>query len=330
MKTLWSIQALRAFAALSVAFYHACQWGDVLPFPTGAAGVDIFFVVSGFVMWLVAEAAPVSPLEFLRRRAVRILPPYWIVSGAALGLALWLPGIIQTVVTGGPRHWLLSLFLIPHRDPHGEPFPLLKPGWTLEFEALFYLVFAAVLLVPRARRIEVLTAAMIVLGLTGFFWPQVMYLANPLQFEFLAGVWIARFHLEGRLPGPKACLGLIVAALAILAALQSRLFDDYHWRWLLWGAPAAMIVLACVALEPRTRLFRSRVLQVLGDGSYSLYLAHPLAIEATARVIDPIANFWLFLPVAMAAAIAVGLACRAWVEKPLLRLMRGKPRRVEA
>src|SRR5246127_1178159 len=96
--TFRSIQYLRGIAAFAVVCFHAFQWTNVAgltptDFPTGAAGVDVFFVISGFVMWVTTDRDPPKPLEFLRRRAVRILPPYWLFTLLAAVLALTLPRV---------------------------------------------------------------------------------------------------------------------------------------------------------------------------------------------------------------------------------------------
>ena len=146
-----SIQHLRAIAALSVALFHACQWSQI-DFGIGAAGVDLFFVISGFVMWTVTAGREAAPLTFLRRRVIRVAPLYWIVTLALVAGALVFPQRFPEVE---PRadHILLSLAFIQHMNPAGQPFPILAPGWTLNYEAVFYLVFASTLILPVRRRI---------------------------------------------------------------------------------------------------------------------------------------------------------------------------------
>ena len=140
MKRLSSIQILRAAAALSVALFHACQWSQA-DFAVGAAGVDLFFLISGFVLWLAAERAPVSPGAFLWARFTRVAPLYWIWTLIAAAMAaVWPP--ITAIIHLGLGHLLLSLAFLPHTDPAGGPWPLLPSGWTLVYEAFFYLAFA--------------------------------------------------------------------------------------------------------------------------------------------------------------------------------------------
>src|SRR5580658_5421280 len=144
---LLSIQALRALAATAVVAYHALQWGSG-GFDVGRAGVDVFFVISGFIMWRVTSGRDVTPGAFLWRRVTRVAPLYWLTTLAVLAAALVWPGFLPEVRPGW-RHLALSLAFIPHLDPRGLPFPTLPPGWTLDYEALFYLTFAAALAGPR-------------------------------------------------------------------------------------------------------------------------------------------------------------------------------------
>ena len=147
MSKLASIQILRAAAALSVTLFHAGQWSH-LDCAVGAAGVDVFFVISGFVLWTACEARPQSPAAFLLARVGRILPLYWIVTLAVAAVAIAAPMAVP-IVLPDLRHMVLSLLLLPHTDPAGGPFPLLPTGWTLTYEAFFYLVMALALAAPR-------------------------------------------------------------------------------------------------------------------------------------------------------------------------------------
>jgi exopolysaccharide production protein ExoZ len=122
MEKLRGIRYLRAFAALAVVAFHAAERTGS-HFAIGAAGVDVFFVVSGFIMWVIAERRPVSPKRFLRERIERIAPVYWIAASVmvAVGLAGLFPNLRLTAA-----HVLGSLFFVPHRSPsNGEIWPVL-------------------------------------------------------------------------------------------------------------------------------------------------------------------------------------------------------------
>jgi len=192
VRPLLSIQYLRALAALSVVAFHACQWMRI-PFDIGSAGVDVFFVISGFIMWRTTSESGVKPMEFLRKRAIRIVPLYWMVTLALLASALAFPDSFRDVQPT-PWHVFASLAFVQHLNPIGLPFPLLPIGWTLNYEVVFYLMFAGALLVPKAHRAMALTLALAGLTLFGFIYPPAyIMLCNPLLLEFAAGMWLARF-----------------------------------------------------------------------------------------------------------------------------------------
>jgi len=323
-ETLLSIQYLRGLAALSVAVFHATQWVS-LRFDVGAGGVDVFFVISGFVMWTTVQHHPISPLEFLRRRVIRIVPLYWIGTLAAAAFAIWLPGLIPHAQATWP-HVIKSLLFIPHLSPDGLPFPMLGAGWTLDYEAFFYVLFAAALLLPRRFRLGAMTAALASVMIYGFSHPPAyLLLANPMLMEFAAGLWLAEARLRKLLPGSAMGWGLIAGGVAIFAVLQGEFDRLSLWRPLLWGFPALMMVTGALAIERAGKLFRSRVLTLLGDASYSIYLCHAPVLDAVGRVFHTHSSL-AFLSLAVPAPIAVGIACHLWVEKPLLALFRSRPR----
>ena len=180
-----------------------------MDFAVGAAGVDLFFLISGFVLWLAAERAQPTPAAFLAARAVRVAPLYWLWTLIAAAMA-WRRPTALPVVHLGLRHAILSLAFVPHTDPMGGPFPLLPSGWTLTYEAFFYLAFALCLALPSGRRFQALAMMLTITVLVGFAYHRwYTLLANPLLLEFLAGAALARAWSAGtlrRLGGPRAAL----------------------------------------------------------------------------------------------------------------------------
>jgi exopolysaccharide production protein ExoZ len=324
MNRLRSIQRLRAVAALGVTLFHACQWSG-LDFAVGAAGVDMFFVISGLVLWSAALTRPQSPGAFLVARFARVAPVYWLVTLAVAVLALWRPQAMP-VAHFAPSHLILSLLFIPHDDPVGDAFPMLASGWTLTYEAFFYLVFALTLAVPKDRRFQVMSLALLTTSLLGFGY-HALYplLANPMILEFLGGIWLAR-RLSGGLfsrGNPIWGYAMIAMGALVLIALQVGDVRDDFWRPLLWGPPSILIVAGSVKLELMQGLGRGRfgrALERLGDASYSLYLCQLPVITVCA---------WLtrgqpaLLRVSLGAAVAVlaGLACYWLIEKPIGRMI---------
>jgi exopolysaccharide production protein ExoZ len=146
--TLNSIQYLRAVAAVMVPYHHARARlpgiYEVLPNPLGGAGVDLFFVISGFIMVITTAGRGSRPGDFMLRRIARIVPSYWFYTTALALFIVAMPGVLNLSVT--LPHYLESIFFVPHvsRDNQlsfctGERSlqPLLQPGWTLNFEMFF-------------------------------------------------------------------------------------------------------------------------------------------------------------------------------------------------
>lgn len=320
---LIEIQALRAFAALAVVAYHAAGRAG-LSFGIGAAGVDIFFVISGFIMTTVTAGRPATPLRFAWNRVSRIVPLYWLVTLGMVGLAACLPRLVPNL-QADPLRVIQSLLFIPHPDAAGNVFPVLVPGWTLNFEMFFYALFASALVLPRAAQLAALSGAMVTLvALGGVLRPagaMASTYTDPMLLEFLAGIWLARLRLRGHLPGRAVGWGMLGLGLAAFAALEaSRTYSD-AWRVVLWGGPALLVVAGTLAAAPA---LRPGLVTRLGDASYSIYLLHPLLVGAVWRLLG-----WLppagFMVASLVLSALAGLACFTLLEKPVTEALKPRP-----
>ncbi len=321
MKTLYGIQYLRAFAALSVVFFHAAERTGG-HFRIGAAGVDVFFVISGFIMWVMSERRPVTPLRFVLDRIQRIVPSYWIVT--AIMLAGALAGLFPNMKLS-VGHIVGSLFFIPVRSPsNGEIWPVLVQGWTLNFEMFFYAIFAIALLLPRRLRLSMLVcvfAAFVLIGL--LVHPQSPVLVTytrPIILEFVAGAVLARLWLAGKVPGAGLGLAFTGAALCGFAAIQLLGLD---FDELICGPLAMALVLGMISLEKGGKLPSIPLLAYLGDGSYSIYLWHTLAVSLVAKFADA-HNLPPDVALLLSAIIGTLLGVIAYeaIEKPLRNVLK--------
>ena len=302
-----NLQALRGIAALMVVLYHTRTWEetpglfDVLG-DWGQAGVDIFFVISGFIMALTTSTKAVGPLAFLRNRAVRIIPIYWLYTALFAALILAFPALLSNSVFD-PLHILSSLGLFAQTL---YDFPILTVGWTLEFEALFYLVFAAALILPQVTGRLVLVMA--VLGLAVALGGSAML----LEFAFGIGAALAYMHLPRIAPA-------VLFALGVVLLLSSIAFPDHLPRAIAWGLPAALIVYGAACLPPLVPSFAV----TLGDASYSIYLVHVFTVKAAAEFLDgPLASI-----VGTLASIAAGYLSYVAIERPIIDFARRSRRR---
>lgn len=330
LQFLLSIQCLRALAALAVLLHHAV--GHLSPggFDVGAAGVDVFFVISGFIMaGTVIHRTPTAG-TFLWQRAVRIIPLYWAVTVAIVLLVVAFPSAFRQFTWDWDR-LAASLLFIPHLDPAGQPWPLVVPGWTLNYEMFFYVLVGLALLLPERWRLPSLFGTLVGLVLAGLVLAPTHVIARTWTdarlLEFVAGGAIALWHARGRLPGPRLATALLLGSLACFAAVEEAGYGQYEWPLLLVMLPATAMVLGALALEPQLRRMRGLgPLRLLGDASYSIYLTHTLVVSAVALAIGTDRVAW-YMAATLALSCGIGLACFYLFERPATRLLRDLPLR---
>jgi len=320
-----SIQYLRAAAALGVVAFHAAQRAGI-DLRTGAAGVDVFFVISGVIIWVVTQARRPAPGAFILDRLSRVAPAYVLLTLGVAGLALAFPGLFPNMrLTVG--HVLQSVLFIPHLDPDGRPWPVIVAGWTLTFEMFFYVMFACALLVPlraRAWWCTVLLGGFAACGAVVEFGNIVgQVYTDSITLEFVAGIWLGVAWTRGRLPGRVAGWAAFVGGAAGLAAGSSL---QALWpgmpECLYWGVPATLIVGGALAIEASGGVPAWRVGLTLGNASYAMYLVHGLVISAAWRLIGT-RSVMAFLLASLLGAVAVGIAFSRTVERPATRWLRG-------
>lgn len=315
-----SIQYLRAIAALSVVWLHALSmmtgFTDVLGPPRfGGSGVDLFFVISGFIMLVTTHEKPIRSGEFFALRIIRVVPLYWFTTLLMVGCATFIPGTFRKLQFSGTT-LIESLLFIPYE--HG---PVLAPGWTLNYELFFYAIFALSLSLPKRLRLPGLFLCLTILVLTGY----VLHPGNPILraytsailLEFLAGSIIAYAWIHQKLR-----IGLTVSLLAIGTGMfllfppeEASLFGHSH----LVGA--TLVVAGC--LHPAIRGIKNRLFLSLGNASYSIYLTH-LFVLAALRVVwmrlvpgATLEAAYAFMALALAGSSAGGWICYRVIERPM-------------
>jgi len=335
---LVSVQYMRAMVALMVLAFHAGgqlqRLGlPVLPVEWLASRLEIFFVISGLVMW-VTTASPgrdtPSPLVFLWRRAMRIAPPYWVLTSVVVAVSLLAPSLLRSTEFDAD-HVLASYLFIPWPHPVlGETFPVLVPGWTLQCEMAFYLIFALSLFLPRRTRFWAVGTVLLGLALTARLLPdpspQLRFYGSELMPLFWLGMALGHLVVERRLPGARLSLGLI--ALSVLLMPVARYIPGSELRGLASGMLAGAVVLGAVGLEAAGRVPARRLPILIGDMSYGIYLVHAIVLAALAAVWARL-PIWggavssvLYLLTAIALSILGALAMRHALELPLRRFMR--------
>jgi exopolysaccharide production protein ExoZ len=298
-------------------------------FRVGNAGVDIFFVISGFVMWTTTMRRPTTPESFLRNRIVRVVPLYAFFTLALLAGWAAMPWAFPHMGAPTAQQVLLSLAFVPHYDPDGHIYPLLAQGWTLNFEMFFYGLFALGLILPLRRRLAAAAVALLMLPLLGLWVTgdlmrsaPALVLFNPLLIEFLAGLTIAHWAQSGWRPSAGLAWASLAAGALALGLLPTPPADDNWMRLALFGGPAFLLVAGAVGLEMCGRIKLGRLPLLLGASSYSLYLSHTFVLSLVGKVWPNWAGPLLFTLVATVASVAAAIAVYLWLERPLLLLLR--------
>ncbi len=312
---------------------HATEWKLAY---AGAFGVDIFFIISGFVMAMSARRFHGAPgaADFLAQRYNRIAPLYYLLS------AVLFADILRAHVAYSARDVTNTLTFIPWFDGRVYHWPIHYLGWTLAFEFLFYGVVAALIWLQPAQRLKMLAAILLILPLFGALvdwpWMPLRMLTSPMMIEFGLGVllyqaWLAgwfdrmraRWHLLFGLSLLFYVWPVLSPSLPVIRLVTSAQFewDGAASRVIWWGLPALAIVGWTLTLPLGDDRWPRRLARAIGDASYSIYLTHLFVVR--------LAEEWIErtdVPAITAAAVVVavspvvGYLSYLLLERPLLRI----------
>jgi peptidoglycan/LPS O-acetylase OafA/YrhL len=298
----------------------------------GEFRVDVFFVLSGFVIALALGAGTIGVRDFVVSRLVRIVPLYWLATLLVFFGALLRPDLFNST-TADVSELLKSLFFIPYRKESGHIFPMLFVGWTLNYEMLFYAVSALALW--RFRRHVPLVFATITLLLAAVFLitsiahsnrALVGFLAYDRLLEFPLGIAVWCAWSKGvRIPVALAAPGAV--AIYVLMTCIERAWPDVS-PVVENGLPTSLLLMSTLSLESLVvDSALTRGLLYLGDASYAIYLSHPFVVEGMRKLIPKVVHdFDVRSPggviLTIMVASVVGCAVYRYVDKPLQRAMR--------
>jgi exopolysaccharide production protein ExoZ len=319
-----SVQILRAVAAMMVVAFHLPHYLRAPPeqdLPILFGGVDLFFVISGFVMMASTQARRGRGSDlasFAGQRLWRIVPLYWL--GTLVFIAI-------LASNGRLVRWdeiLRSLLFIPYYDPAMHLVqPVLAVGWTLNIEMLFYGVFAATLFLRPWRQVMAIAALFgVAVGLRIVMKPAtssvLFFYTSPMLFEFVAGMVVAL--ATARLRQLPLWSGVVLIAIGASAAVGLGLSMQLP-RSMALGGPAALLVIGAVIIDHALDARAVRPLALLGDASYSMYLTHLMVLSTMAPLALALPP-WLGGPTLFAACLATAVAVYLGIERPLLRMRR--------
>jgi exopolysaccharide production protein ExoZ len=324
-QVIFNVQLLRFLAAAAILLTHTASLLLPATSPIWAVpwtgGVDVFFVISGFIMtWMTAGqfGSDGAAAQFLRRRIIRIVPPYWFFTFAVIAIVIVAGGRVRNT-TADPVQVLTSLLFVPWPRIDGNLNPILSQGWTLNYEMFFYLAFALSMMFRRGLLLLVIAFCLLV-AMHAFIpssWFVLAFYSDPIILEFVAGIALARVYLTGRRVPPLTSL-LMIAAAVLWFALVPIDAGDFS-EPISVGIPAALLTSALVLapeplrLGPIRRAFRAG-----GDASYTLYLSHTLTAGAVIMLCAWIGlgSPWAVIGIASACAIIFAVLFYEILEAP--------------
>lgn len=329
---LRNLHLLRALAALGVVYFHITSTAGLdLAWDVGSRGVDVFFVISGFI---IAYIGAKKPEHFFVRRLIRIVPFYWAATLVVFTAATVLPQFFRST-DASLQHLLPSLLFFPHLSASGEVQPTLILGWSLNFEMYFYVLFALALLLSTRWAPVLCVAGIVAVVLIGKLLGPVStafdFYARTTSLEFCYGIgvyyvlaWCERrkaILADSTVLKRVVVLALIASAVAIV--LLEKHYKDSVPRYLAGGLPAAVIVLSALLLERLFGIFsRSRIAWLLGEASYVIYLIHPYIVFGVLRLLLPRTGD---LSLAMDVVVIAGLLALTSTISILIHLLFEKP-----
>ncbi len=293
------VQALRAVAVLLVMLTHLKYAGDFsrvswIRNHAGAGGVDIFFVISGFVICASAESLNFGAGRFFENRFTRIAPLYWLTTLPLL-LSMLKKGAVPSVGS-----WVNSFLFLPVLDFGGMSRVINPMGWSLSFEFWFYVQFSLALVAARQHAWRVVLGALVaeslLIGLFyrgSYFFPT--FISTPLTLEFGAGILIYRFR--NRISSNVAALALagalVLCVVSWIAGAAEPPFGDTIGNYFAglrraatWGLLGVCLVILVVYRDRRPGMRWPKPLLRMGDYSFSLYMFQPYGLWIATKLMD--------------------------------------------
>jgi len=330
---LHALQYLRALAALVVVYSHACiqvpeYHSQLMEF--GSFGVDIFFVISGFIMMYISKPSH-TPTAFIVNRVRRVVPLYWFFT-LLLAAILFIKPTLFAKTELQMDVLLQSLLFLPHfSQAHpGEVWPLLAPGWSLNYEMYFYGLFALSLFVAQKYRLPLISLVIVSLfglahltSIDGADGPYTAFFQDQVVFEFIFGMLLAYAWQRGfkltNLAG--TAMAMTSFAYLIFHSQQRGIASFEESQHILTnGIPAATMVVGVLYMKLPANKFGL----LLGDASYALYLSHIFVLGLLKLLLPPVLGTgqsaaYLFVALSLIICTLVSIPVHLIIDNWLLR-----------
>ena len=321
MNKLYSIQVLRGIACIAVILSHSLakakdQTSFGLPelfvsnyniIIFGHFGVDLFFVLSGFIIFLIHGKDfnhPKLVKKFIYSRISRVVPIYWLLTFLSLLLLVYLPELFKHR-SQIEFNWVLSsFFFIPASTSYGVNTPLLGVGWTLNYEMFFYSIFAFFMFFKKKFFIGFCSIYTLLIIIFADYDQNITttykgLILSPLILEFILGMIAASFFLNYKKVIKKFNILFLLIALSILLYSIINIPISYIERVVMWGLGSFFLVLYCSLVNMKLDTYVKIIAVKLGDISYSAYLLQVFTLPFFVKLFNtfnltPFLDFWSF------------------------------------
>jgi len=299
---LHSINLLRTLSCYAIAIFHVREFvnshSDTVHLTFSASpGFHLFLAISGFILVYITRPSD-TPLNFMMKRVVRIMPLYWAATTLALLLVMVRPWLFQDADISLPSV-VSSYLLLPHYDLGGDVQPILFVGWTLGYIMLFYLLFSISLLVQERMQVPTAIALTLCVIAGAMLLPTGAYrefYGDPILLEFAMGCIIGLSMRQKAIQAfikrtpmwPIGLVGIVGFAVAMHFKLPS-------WgRLAVYAVSSALVVFACAGQDLFRKPLQNDFLSMGGKVSYGIFLIHPLLMTAFGVVLFQLtSNDWL-------------------------------------
>lgn len=329
------VQYLRGVAAMMVVAHHALQAraGFFNPLPNevnfGRPGVLIFFVISGFIMMHACKNE--STAAFAWRRIIRVVPLYWLLTLVFFAI-IFRNDLIAGVPLRRIDELVQSLLFIPHwhSGVTTQIWPILIPGWTLNYEMFFFVIFAIGIATGHPASVSIgLLIGLVLLGwLVPINNPIWITWTNKFLLFFVAGIGLALLW-KGRTFSKLIWMLPVGFALVFITALNLL---PQPWVFPAFFVAAVMTLTGTLACQARFQHYSAPLLALIGDASYSIYLSHTIVMVILYKFLRLIplegwAQFFVTLVLSVTICAIIGIGIYRMVEQPIIRMMRSHSRK---
>ncbi|WP_413743089.1 acyltransferase family protein [Sodalis sp. RH15] len=322
---------LRAIASMMVVIYHitikagqynnsAFQWVHI-----GQYGVDLFFIISGYIMCFTTSDKNIHFGEFLMLRIKRIIPLYWAMTTVALIIYIIVPSLVNS--SGGQTSIIASYTLIPN----GQKL-LVQNGWTLSYEFLFYIIFGLSLNFKKTGLLKfnvfVISLMIFIGSIYKFQNVIILFLTDPILSEFLYGMLAYRMLSSYKTPIIICIISLLIGIFLIIIQNQYGIFNTVLGRSLSGGVPMLFVFIGLVGMEKYIARVDGKlksILLILGNSSYSLYLIHPFVLSASALVLKKLhlsSISLIFGVTLLLSSVICGIILFKYIENPINNMLK--------